>query len=66
LLATNLILIEGLPGSGKSTTTSRLGKLLQDSGISCDWYLEDDHPHPIPCLDFEIKGLAQKNGPSLA
>lgn len=60
MLATQLILIEGLPGSGKSTTASYLGQFLQNSSIPCNWYLEDDHPHPIPCLDLEIKGLSQK------
>ena len=60
MLNTKLILIEGLPGAGKSTTTSRLGMALQESGIPCEWFLEDDDPHPISCLDFEIKGLPQK------
>jgi hypothetical protein len=57
---TKLILLEGFPGAGKSTTTARLGKAIQQHGIACRWYLEDDNPHPIDCLDFSIKGLPDK------
>jgi hypothetical protein len=60
MLDTKLILIEGLPGSGKSTSTVHLGTTLQQRGIACRWFQEDDDPHPIACLDFEIKDLPQK------
>ena len=60
MLNTKLILIEGLPGAGKSTSTGRLGTILQQRGIACRYFLEDDDPHPIACLDFEIMGLTQK------
>ena len=60
MLDTKLILIEGLPGSGKSTSTVRLGTSLQQCGNACRWFQEDDDPHPIACLDFEIKDLPQK------
>ena len=60
MLKTKLILVEGLPGAGKSTTTEHLGIVLLRHGIECRWYLEDDDPHPIACLDFEIKALPQK------
>jgi hypothetical protein len=55
-----LALIEGFPGAGKSTTTRHIGYALQQLGIACRWYLEEDDPHPIACLDFEIKGLKEK------
>jgi len=60
MLNTKLILIEGLPGAGKSTTTEHLGTFLQQHDIACCWYLEEDDPHPIPCLDFELENLSQK------
>jgi hypothetical protein len=60
MLTTKLILVEGFPGAGKSTTTRHIGSALQQLGIACRWYLEEDDPHPIACLDFEIKGLPEK------
>ena len=60
MLATKLILVEGLPGAGKSTTTQHIGTTLQQQGVACRWYLEGDNPHPIACLDFEIEGLLEK------
>jgi hypothetical protein len=60
MLNTRLILVEGFPGSGKSTTTVHLGAILKRQGIACRWFLEEEDPHPIACLDFEIKGLTQK------
>jgi hypothetical protein len=60
MLNTRLILIEGFPGSGKSTTTEHIGSTLQQQGIACRGFLEDDDPHPIACLDFAIKGLPER------
>lgn len=60
MLDTKLILIEGRPGAGKSTTTIHLQAQLQQHGFDCRHYLEEDNPHPIDCLDFEIKGLTEK------
>ena len=63
MLNTKLILIEGLPGAGKSTSTIHLGMVLQQHDIACHCFKEEDDPHPIPCLDFEIKGLPGKMVP---
>ena len=63
MINTKLILMEGLPGAGKSTSTKRLGTLLQEKGIACRFFLEDSDSHPIPCLDLEIKGLTPKMVP---
>lgn len=60
MLNTKLILIEGLPGAGKSTTTKYLQNALNQQGFACRGYLEEDRPHPIDCLDFEIKSLPEK------
>jgi thymidylate kinase len=59
MLDTKLILIEGLPGAGKSTSTDHLGKVLQQQGIPCRQYQEEDDPHPLPGLDYDIKTLDQ-------
>ncbi len=63
MLKTRLILIEGLPGAGKSTTARHLGMSLLQHGLGCHWYLEEDEPHPIACLDFSLRELAQKLPP---
>jgi hypothetical protein len=60
MLTTKLILVEGFPGAGKSTTAQHIGTVLQKRGIAHRCYLEGDEPHPIACLDFEIKGLLGK------
>jgi len=60
MLNTQLVLIEGLPGAGKSTSTVWLGGVLERARVACRWYREEDDPHPLPCLDLEIKGLPAK------
>ena len=60
MLNTKLILIEGLLGSGKSTTAEHLGTFLQQQGIDGRWYLEEDDPHPIPCFDLKLANLTQE------
>jgi hypothetical protein len=60
MLDTKLILVEGLPGAGKTTSTGYLKDLLQQRGFNCRQYLEEDDPHPIACLDFTIQGLPEK------
>ncbi len=63
MLNTKLILIEGLPGAGKTSTTTYLGTILRERGLASRWYLEVDKPHPIDCLDFKLKDLCQKMPP---
>ena len=63
---TKLILVEGIPGAGKTTTTRHLGTYLQQSGISCRWYFEEDEPHPIACLEMKLQELAVKLPPQWA
>ncbi|HNB37308.1 MAG TPA: hypothetical protein PK414_13870 [Anaerolineales bacterium] len=46
-LDTKLIVIDGLPGSGKSTTAQWLILQLQQQGIHAKWLQEDDTFHPL-------------------
>jgi adenylate kinase family enzyme len=43
---TKLIILDGLPGSGKSTTAQWLELQLQRNGFDAQWYWEGDVPHP--------------------
>ena len=47
MIDTKLILIEGIPGSGKSTTAWKLAAEIENSGRNCNCFLEWDDPHPI-------------------
>lgn len=49
-MKSKLILIEGLPGSGKSTTASLVGEVLTEAGISCQVFQEGNLHHPA---DFD-------------
>lgn len=42
-----LILIEGLPGSGKSTTAHHLSRFLTNSDIDNKWWYEEEKNHPV-------------------
>jgi hypothetical protein len=50
-LKTKLIFVEGLPGSGKSTTAQFLWMQLQKRGMPCRWYYEEESPHPVALFD---------------
>ena len=50
-MKTKLIFIEGLPGSGKSTTAQYLWMQLQKHGAQCRWYYEEESPHPVALYD---------------
>jgi hypothetical protein len=43
----NLILIEGIAGVGKSSTTHQLGLHLETLGYDVQWWFEQDLAHPI-------------------
>jgi tRNA uridine 5-carbamoylmethylation protein Kti12 len=45
-MATKLIIVEGLPGSGKSTTAQIIYDILKDKGISTEFYCEGNYNHP--------------------
>lgn len=47
-MPTKLILVEGPPGSGKSTSAYLLAEKIRRTGCSCTCHLEWDADHPIP------------------
>ncbi len=44
---TSLVLFEGLPGSGKSTSGQRLTLHLDDLGVPARWWHEEHPGHPL-------------------
>ncbi|MCP4692063.1 MAG: hypothetical protein GY859_28720 [Desulfobacterales bacterium] len=52
---TNLIFIDGAPGSGKSTTAQLLCLNLRRNGRDARWVYEDETPHPI----YEHLGMSE-------
>lgn len=48
---TKLILIDGMPGSGKSTTGNWISELLSESSIAHRFYHELDDNHPLRIYD---------------
>lgn len=55
-MATKLIIVEGLPGSGKSTTAQQVFDILKAKGIDTEFYSEGNFNHPA---DFD--GVAYFN-----
>ena len=47
MIDTKLILIEGIPGSGKSTTAWKLAAEIENNGRECRYFLEWAEDHPI-------------------
>jgi hypothetical protein len=47
MIPTKLILVDGLPGSGKSTTAQFIALQLERNAISAEWFYELEHVHPI-------------------
>ncbi len=47
MINTNLILIDGIIGSGKSTTAQRIFLYLTKHGYDADWFSEVEVPHPV-------------------
>lgn len=55
-MGAKLIIVEGLPGSGKSTTAQIIYDILKEKGISTEFYCEGNYNHPA---DFD--GVAYFN-----
>lgn len=46
-LSARLVLIDGLPGSGKSTTAHLLARQFGYHGLPARWFYEQEEPHPV-------------------
>jgi hypothetical protein len=57
-LDTRLILIEGLPGSGKTGTARWLHQRLRDCGVPAEWCIEEDPEHSV--LPRRVRRLASR------
>ncbi|WP_164545499.1 AAA family ATPase [Paenibacillus albus] len=44
---TQLIMIEGIPGSGKSTTAQLIANELRRMGVNHKWWYEEEKGHPV-------------------
>jgi thymidylate kinase len=53
LIDTKLILVEGLPGSGKSTTSQYISECLTQSGVKNKWWYEEESGHPVYLFNSE-------------
>ena len=51
--STRLILIEGIPGSGKSTTGQFLTARLAEQAVDVRWWYEEMKGHPLYIFDDE-------------
>ena len=64
-----LILVEGIPGSGKSTISNKIKEYLESKGIKVKLYSEGDaHPADLgwnACLTIDEYGQVVKNNPEL-
>lgn len=47
MIKTKLILVDGITGSGKSTTAHYIYRQLKKNGIKAEWYYEEQHYHPV-------------------
>ncbi|TRZ38302.1 hypothetical protein CEQ21_23155 [Niallia circulans] len=63
---TKLIIVEGLPGSGKSTTAATIHEILQNHPIKSELFLEGNLEHPadydgVACFSPSEWSLLEKN-----
>jgi ABC-type dipeptide/oligopeptide/nickel transport system ATPase component len=67
-MKTKLILVEGLPGSGKSTTAKLIHELLTENQVPAELYMEGDLDHPADYegvayfTEEEFEQLLKKSG----
>jgi len=47
MLNTKLILVDGITGSGKSTTAHFIARQLEKNGIKAEWFEEGQNDHPL-------------------
>lgn len=55
-----IIFVDGLPGSGKSTTAQRLSLHLRRQGYRARWVFEHEEPHPV-FSDERVRALREQS-----
>ena len=60
-----LLLIEGIPGSGKTTAARRIAEQLAARGIPARWHLEESRSHPVAPRDLRRTAREPGFGPRL-
>ena len=58
MLNTRLIILDGITGSGKSTSAQFLAGQIQALNIDCKWYHEEELPHPLESR-FDVNALKE-------
>ncbi len=58
---TQLIFIDGLPGSGKSTTAKYITTHLQQCNIPSKWHVEEDADHPVHSRQFKKEYVSRND-----
>jgi hypothetical protein len=53
-----VLLFEGLPGSGKTTTSMLVAERLRAAGVACEWSREEQRDHPV--LGLETRRLHRR------
>lgn len=51
MINTKLIMIEGIPGSGKSTTAQFISQIMHRKGERHKWWYEEEQEHPVYIYD---------------
>ncbi|WP_127529290.1 P-loop NTPase family protein [Paenibacillus kobensis] len=51
MVNTKLIMVEGIPGSGKSTTAQFISQVLNSRGYHHKWWYEEEKGHPVYIYD---------------
>ena len=51
MINTKLILVDGITGSGKSTTAHFIARQMEKNGIKVKWYYEVEKDHPLLEID---------------
>jgi ABC-type oligopeptide transport system ATPase subunit len=57
MIKTKLILVDGISGSGKSTTAHFIARQMEKNGIKVKWYFECEKTHPL----YEIEKIKEES-----
>lgn len=55
MIKTKLILVDGIPGSGKSTTAHFIYRQIEKNGIKVKWVYEEENKHPLLLADKKFE-----------